>query len=216
MQTKISDHRQGLQSVFLDFKLRPKHHYVEHYPDLTKRSGPLVRLWTIRFEGKHSFFKRVIHDTHNFNLKTLATRHQHMMAYHFSAPAFFRPDIQASSVTSIQVSTLPLVAKNFIETKTDSQNIYSAPKISMSGTRGMFVSAGQTGGLPTFSKIEHILLVNNSVFFHCKDYNCWYTEHLHSFQLTSSDNFSVYQLSELNDTVSLPAYNIDGHLVLTQ
>lgn len=72
MQTKISDHRQGLQAVFPDFKLRPKHHYVEHYPELTRHFGPLVHLWTMRFEGKHRFFKRVIQDTKNFKnvLKT--------------------------------------------------------------------------------------------------------------------------------------------------
>ncbi|XP_039660298.1 uncharacterized protein LOC120561302 [Perca fluviatilis] len=109
MQTKISNHRQGLKAVFPDFKLRPKHHYVEHYPELTRRFGPLVHLWTMRFEGKHRFFKRVVHDTHNFKnvLKTLATKHQHMMAYHFRAPSFFRPHTQASSVTSVQVTTLP-------------------------------------------------------------------------------------------------------------
>uniref|UniRef100_A0A8D3CDV8 Uncharacterized protein n=1 Tax=Scophthalmus maximus TaxID=52904 RepID=A0A8D3CDV8_SCOMX len=159
----------------------------------------------MRFEGKHRFFKRVIHDTHNFKnvLKTLATRHQHMMAYHFSAPSFFRPHTQASSVTSVQVATLPQVAKDFIETKTDSQNIYSTSKVSINGTEyanGMFVSAGHTGGLPKFSRIEHILLVNNSVSFLCRSYECWYSEHLRSFELTSSDNFSVNQLSQLNDT----------------
>ncbi|CAG5927057.1 unnamed protein product [Menidia menidia] len=71
------------------------------------------------------------------------------------------PDIQASSVAFIQVDTLPQVAKNFIETKTSSQSIYSAPKDSISGTefaRGMFVSVGETGGLPKFSRIDHILL----------------------------------------------------------
>ncbi|KAF0046365.1 hypothetical protein F2P81_002894 [Scophthalmus maximus] len=31
-------------------------------------------------------------------------------------------------------------------------------------------------------------------------YECWYSEHLRSFELTSSDNFSVNQLSQLNDT----------------
>lgn len=73
MQTKISDHRQVLKAVFPDFKLRPKHHYIEHYPELTKRFGPLVHLWTMRFEGKHRFFTRVMHDTQNFKnvLKTL-------------------------------------------------------------------------------------------------------------------------------------------------
>lgn len=111
------------------------------------------------------------------------------------------------------------MAQDFIETKTDSQNIYSTSKVSIDGTEyanGMFVSAGHTGGLPKFSKIEHIVLVNNSVSFLCRNYECWYSEHLRSFELTSSDNFSVHQLSELNDTVSLTAYHIDGHLLLTQ
>lgn len=32
MQSKMSDHRQSLKTVFPHFKLRPKHHYIEHYP----------------------------------------------------------------------------------------------------------------------------------------------------------------------------------------
>ncbi|XP_059195792.1 uncharacterized protein LOC131976674 [Centropristis striata] len=216
MQTKISDHRQGLLAVFPDCKLRPKHHYLEHYPELTRRFGPLVHLWTMRFEGKHRFFKRVIHDTHNFKnvLKPLATRHQHMMAYHLSAPLFFRPHTQASSVTSVQVAMLPKVAKEYIETKTDSQNIYSTSKVSINGTEyanGMFVSAGHTGGLPKFSRIEQILLVNNSAYFLCRNYESWYSEHLRSFELTSLDNFSVHQLSELNDT-DMAAENVLLHV----
>nr|XP_023651449.1 uncharacterized protein LOC111835405 isoform X2 [Paramormyrops kingsleyae] len=221
MQTKISDHRQSLQAVFPYFKLRPKHHYIEHYPELTKCFGPLVHLWTMRFEGKHRFFKKVIHDTQNFKnvLKTLATRHQHMMAYHLSAPLFFKPHTHASSVTSVYVATLPEVAKDFIQTKTDRENIYSTSKVTINGTdyaSGMLVSAGQAGGLPKFSRIENILLVNNTASFLCRNYECWYSEHLRSFELTSSGSFSVYQLSELNDTQSLTAYNIDGHLILTQ
>ena len=66
LQSKIQDHREMLKEAFPDFKLCPKHHYIEHYPDLVGRFGPLVHLWTMRFEGKHRFFKRVVHDTHNF------------------------------------------------------------------------------------------------------------------------------------------------------
>lgn len=58
LQTKIKEHRQGLKTVFPDFKLKPKHHYIEHYPELTKHFGPLINLWTMRFEGKHRFFQR--------------------------------------------------------------------------------------------------------------------------------------------------------------
>ena len=56
LQTKIRNHRQMLLEVFPQFRLRPKHHYIEHYPKLIRCFGPLVHLWTMRFEGKHRFF----------------------------------------------------------------------------------------------------------------------------------------------------------------
>lgn len=33
MPSKMSAHRQSLKAVFPHFKLRPKHHYIEHYPE---------------------------------------------------------------------------------------------------------------------------------------------------------------------------------------
>lgn len=122
----------------------------------------------MRFEGKHIFFKKVIHDTQNYKnvLKTLATRHQYMMAYHLSAPSFFKPHTQASSLSSVQDATLPQVAKDSIQTQTDSQIIYSTSTVSTKGTEfanGMFVSVGHSGGLPNFSRIDQVLLVHNSV-----------------------------------------------------
>lgn len=78
LQSKIQDHREMLEEVFPDFKLKPKHNFIERYPDLVRRFGHLIHLWTVRFEGKHRFFKRVVHDTENFKnvLKPLAERHQ--------------------------------------------------------------------------------------------------------------------------------------------
>ena len=35
IQSKITDHRQVLSEVFPQFTLKPKHHYIEHYPDQT-------------------------------------------------------------------------------------------------------------------------------------------------------------------------------------
>lgn len=58
---KISEHRVELQEVFPDYNnLLPKHHHLEHYPKLIHQFEPLVCLWTLRFEAKHSFFKRVV------------------------------------------------------------------------------------------------------------------------------------------------------------
>ncbi|XP_073718055.1 uncharacterized protein [Misgurnus anguillicaudatus] len=218
LQTKIQDHRHMLQEVFPDFTLLPKHHYVEHYPDLIQCFGPLVHLWTMRFEGKHRFFKRVVHDTLNFKnvLKTLVTRHQHMMAYHLNAPSFFKPHQQTSNVSSVLVSELPEVAKEHIKQKTDSNLIYSTSKIIIDGTDydvGMFVSVGQEGGLPQFSKIQQILLVNNDATFLCQGHTSHYTEHLRSYELYPG-NATVHSVSELNDNSPLSAYSVEGKLLL--
>jgi hypothetical protein len=41
-------------------KLIPKHHFLEHYPALIEEYGPLVGVWTMRFEAKHSIFKQIV------------------------------------------------------------------------------------------------------------------------------------------------------------
>lgn len=57
LDTLISEHHHRLLEVFPDFKLTPKFHFLEHYPDMIKCFGPLVCVWTMRFEAKHSFFQ---------------------------------------------------------------------------------------------------------------------------------------------------------------
>lgn len=59
LESKISHHRQRYQEVFPNKTLLPKHHDLEHYPQLMHLFGPLVGLGTIRFEAEHSFFKKV-------------------------------------------------------------------------------------------------------------------------------------------------------------
>ena len=67
LEARICEHRQLQQEVFPEFKLKPKHHFLEHYPHLIRCFGPLLDFWTNRFEAKHSFFKKVVRDVNNFN-----------------------------------------------------------------------------------------------------------------------------------------------------
>lgn len=66
LQSKICDHRELLLTVFLHNKLRPKHHFIEHYPYLIQTCLSPNECWTIWFEANHSFFKKVVHDGNNF------------------------------------------------------------------------------------------------------------------------------------------------------
>lgn len=79
---------------FPDNPLKPKHHYVSHYPELIFQFGPLIRLWTLRFVSKHTYFKQCMRKLRNFKnpCSTLAERHQLLHAF-LSAGTFFPPGV---------------------------------------------------------------------------------------------------------------------------
>lgn len=108
LDAKMSEFRGLLLTVFPHFTLRPRHHFVGHYPQFMRMYGPLRDMWTTWFEGKHKFFKQVIHNTNNFkNIpQTLVVRHQRMMAYHVNSSSFFKTSIQMDKVTLSLVSSL--------------------------------------------------------------------------------------------------------------
>ena len=62
--------------------LRPKHHYMLHYAWAILQFGPVSHCSTLRFESKHSYFKRVTRAKKNFVsiCSTLATSHQLLQA----------------------------------------------------------------------------------------------------------------------------------------
>lgn len=66
LDAKINEHRKLLLNVFPGLKLKPKHHFLEHYAHISCCFGPLVEFWTIHFEAKHSLFKKVVCDVSNF------------------------------------------------------------------------------------------------------------------------------------------------------
>lgn len=49
----IEQHHRLVLATFKDFTLKPKHHFMIHYPRNIRQVGPLVHLWCMRFEGKH-------------------------------------------------------------------------------------------------------------------------------------------------------------------
>lgn len=69
--------------IFAAVPLRPKHHFLCHYPDLCYRYGPLGHCSTLRFESKHSYFKRIIRTSQNFKniTLTMSSKHEMLEAY---------------------------------------------------------------------------------------------------------------------------------------
>ena len=63
--------------------MKPKGHFMLHYPKQYETFGPLITNCTLRFEGKHSYFKEIMKRTKNFRSPCLsmAMRHQQMQCW---------------------------------------------------------------------------------------------------------------------------------------
>ena len=82
LDSKIDQYLQLRIRCFADERLKPKHHFLCHYPTLIEELGPMKHLQTIRLESKHKFMKNTAKHCQNFKniTKTLSTKHQEMEA----------------------------------------------------------------------------------------------------------------------------------------
>lgn len=219
---KISEHRDRFLEVFPEQKLIPKHHFLEHYPALIDKYGPLVGVWTMRFEAKHSFFKQVVRHTNSFQnvLLTLATRHQMMMAYHMHGTS----DVGKPALCVTKISVMPLdvlhsdIQEALREISPLLSSVQLASAVTYNGTRytvGMILSYGSTGGLPDFAEIIQIAILDNCVHFIVKLLAAWYEEHLRSFQLVDTVKITLLEQQKLGDVYPLAVYSVGGKRFVT-
>jgi len=220
MESKISEHCYRFSEVFPEERLKPKHHFVEHYPWLTTVFGPLVDFWTMRFEAKHKFFKKIVRQTGCFRniLMTMAKKHQSMIAYHTYDCNNQRPTLSVSQMTQVAVDVLKdSIKESFAVKFPEAEVVNMTNKVTILGTAynvGMLVPFGSTGGLPDFGEILQIIIVNETPVFVLKLLSGWYCEHLRSFKVEPTRKTEVLRHSELKDTYPLAAYNtVDGRMV---
>ncbi|XP_066590791.1 uncharacterized protein [Prorops nasuta] len=91
--------------------LKPKHHNMLHYAHIMKTVGPLVHIWSMRFEAKHSLLKVASHTSCNRqNLPlTIATKHQlYMCKLLFNLESKEKPIIYEKSDTCTECSITEL------------------------------------------------------------------------------------------------------------
>lgn len=220
LELKISEHRHRLQEVFPQLRLTPKHHFLEHYPALIGAFGPLVGLWTMRFEAKHRFFKRVVRFSSNFKnvLLSLSTKHQLMTAYNCQRD-MAKPALIVSKVSSLPLEVLHVdIQESIKKLSPQLTSVQLSNTVTYHGTRysaGMILPYGSTGGLPDFVEIIQMLILESSLYFIVKKLHAWYQEHLRSFLLESSREVSLVHNHSLQDVYPLAAYNLGGKRIVT-
>lgn len=164
LQSKILDHRQLLTVLPGKKSCVPSiTTYIEHYPYLIQKFGPLIECWTTRFGAKHSLSKQVVWDANNFKnvllpwhqdinlcwhitLKCQAISSQRLGRQRCPMYAFLLSSVRQAILNEFSgADTVGLIPNTFPNGKKDS--------------KGMILSVGSTSGLPDFGRILEICIV---------------------------------------------------------
>ena len=171
LDVKVSEHRHRLLELIPGVTLKSKHHYIEHYSHLIRCFGPLVGVWTIRFEAKHSFFKQVARHTNNFRniALTLASKHQQLISYHLHSSSLSASNVEVTNVSIVPVDVLNEEVVLALRLKyPDISQVNLKKNVTTKGINyrnGMFLACGSTAGMPEFAEIIQICIVRDELSF---------------------------------------------------
>ena len=123
------------QTLFPKNKLRPKHHYISHYAGLIFEYGPLIKVWTLRFEQKLTFFKRVIRYIKNFiNVTKSVTEKHELLQSLVRLGVDRRCDLQYGDTTDFQIHLYNNGIQRAVKTANLKGKIQECKKINFKGT----------------------------------------------------------------------------------
>lgn len=225
LQEVISDHLLDFQELYgHEVKLRPKHHFLVHFPTIIRKNGPLTGMSCLRYEMKNSFFKRSAGVMCNFTnvCKTLAYRHQCNAFYLRSSKQYLRTNVlvgckQSEFRTPKEVAFCACLCESLGVDK--EQNVCLSSRLvvaSESYRKGQFFVVGRgENGDPLFGEVQSfsslpysaawfvIVLIYTTVRFQC---------HVHAYEVkrSSISEYRCIALANLIDHTPLFAYNLSS------
>ncbi|KAK3924534.1 UPF0213 protein VPA1222 [Frankliniella fusca] len=197
------------RDLFPDVQLRPKHHYLSHASELIKCFGPLVRVFTLRFEAKHQFFKRAMKSSKNSinPLKSLAVRHELFLAF-VRTGADFRCDIQVFGDSE------------FIQHAVLHYNLDQSRECVRAIVKGTTYQKGNVvvirqAGYQNLVELGSIVLIiydnNDKLYLLLQKKKSEFVPHLRVYELHSTLSYECVCVDDLFSHQSLYVYKINGH-----
>lgn len=218
----IDEYLEDRLSCFPNEKLRPKHHFLKHYPKLILQFGPLIRLWTLRFESKHCYFKRCVKSAQNFKnvCQTLSEKHQLLQAYKQASPYFQSVVEVTRSIPLIPDSYNPDIQKAMKMCQIG-ENTEVSLEVTIKGTqykKGHYVVLGVCDNGLLFGEIQ-LMIVNpcTRVYFIVQEHKSHLSKSLHVYSLLQNltpNSVQCIDSSKLGSYVPLNGYKKGKSLLI--
>ena len=101
-------------SIFPDVALKPKSHFIFHYPEMIRKFGPLVK--TLRFEAKNGFCKNVVSNSKNYMnvCKSIATHRQMYMYLSYKQDDYLEKPVTAICSSEVAIASESIVVQEML------------------------------------------------------------------------------------------------------
>ncbi|KAL0150086.1 hypothetical protein M9458_054611, partial [Cirrhinus mrigala] len=214
----VQEYVESRAALFPQKPLKPKHHFLLHYPDLIIKFGPLIRLWSLRFESKHTYFKQCARKLHNFkNLcSTLAERHQLLQAYLHSG-SLFPSILQVGQANEFDEQMYNDAIKEAVRISgVTNQNTAETASVTYKGStykKGMAVVLNVNDRGHELGRVLLILVSQQQIYFVCEKSQSVPALDLgvHILQHDTQTHYVCVNVENLADYYPLPIYKLDAH-----
>lgn len=191
----IADHHKLFKYLYPHKNLIPKHHYMIHYPSSIRKIGPLLYMWSMRFEAKHKMFKDFFKNFKNIT-KSLAKKHQMAIAYHWETFTLKHNEFGPIKPFSIGNEVSNQMLEMFV-----SKDVFSTSWVKVDGVEyraGLVVCSAIESEMPVFCQISDVLLVENCIYLLVnKLFTENFDEHHHAFRVVQSEERCIIKMSEI-------------------
>lgn len=177
--------------IHLFGSLKPKMHFLLHYPTIMLLNGPVIHYSTLMFERKNKALKEMsLCTTSNINLPhTIAVRHQLQQCYNKEFCQNFKSDLILGPVKNVNEV---LQTKRLITDIPENTIVTSLKYIEIIGkhfSEGTVLVTKIAEDNPMFGIIKNIFMWNTNIFFQIKEFDTLYFDHYyHSYQVKSNES----------------------------
>ena len=184
--------------------LKPKEHYMLHYPTLISKVGPLKTYWAMRFEAKHRFGKAVAINSsnHKNTPKSVFHRNQLQLASSLSFQNFSKP--HEFIILKGKEAPLP---QNYEERFPNVENCIRCDQISFNGVHvdlNTFIIRSWLDEGPEIFKLHEILSIEETPYISIRRVKCEYEDHLSIFRILEiAEHGSCVPLTSIDVTSSM-------------
>lgn len=198
----ITEHHELYLDCFDDY-LIAKHHLMIHYPQILGAIGPILQVWTLRFESFHQIMKQTAKMSRNrINLlKTFSIKNELL-----NANLLLNCDFKLVDQTNGKIKSIDLDEVCTRYTYPETFLVDLSKKVHFVQINNLKYNSGTCIQIdnfdpPNFGLINEVFLCQNEIFFGCQIlFNNGFNRKYYGYSVDYSSSFEIIHFSSIVDS----------------